>query len=76
MSKDLSDRYYEKKQKQKKDSKKSLVKGIKIFLKGKKKSKQEYCRDSYKNLSEDEKQNLVEYRKSYEIHKNKFVINI
>ena len=36
MSKDLSDRYYEKKQKQKKDSKKSLVKGIKIFLKGKK----------------------------------------
>ena len=40
-----------------------LVKDIKIFLEKKKKKKQQYGREHYKNLSEDEKQKLVEYRK-------------
>ena len=38
---------------------KKLTKDIKIFLKKKK----EKGRERYKNLSEDEKQKLVEYRK-------------
>ena len=47
----------------KKDYKKKLVKGTKIFLK-KKKKKDLNGRERYKNLSEDEKKNkLVEYRK-------------
>ena len=37
-----------------------LVKGIKMFLK-KKKTKPEYCRERYKNLSQQEKQ-LIGYR--------------
>ena len=41
----------------KKDCKKKLVKGIKVFLKKKKVTK------IYKNLPKDEKQKLVEYRK-------------
>ena len=40
-----------------------LVKGLKIFLKKKKKLK--YDRKRYRNLTEDEKQRLVEYRKNY-----------
>ena len=44
-------------------SKKMLVKGLKIFLKKKKKLK--YGRKRYRNLTEDEKQRLVEYRKNY-----------
>ena len=47
----------------KKDYKKKLVKGTKIFLK-KKKKKDLNGRERYKNLSEDEKKSkLVEYRK-------------
>ena len=44
---------------------KNLVKDIKIFLKKKKKKKQQYGCEHYKNLSEDEKQRLVEYRRKY-----------
>ena len=44
-------------------TKKKLVKDIKIFLK--KIKKQQYGHERYKNLSKDEKQNLVEYRKEY-----------
>ena len=44
---------------------KNLMKDIKIFLKKKKKKKQQYGLERYKNLSEDEKQKLVEYRKKY-----------
>ena len=43
---------------------KSLVKGIKNFLK-KKNKKREYGHEQDKNISEDEKQKLVEYRKRY-----------
>ena len=43
-----------------------LGKGIKIFRK-KKDKKREFCSEWYKNLSEDEKQKLVEYRRSYYI---------
>ena len=43
---------------------KKLVKDIKIFLrKKKKKKKRRYDRECYKNLTEDEKQKLAEYRK-------------
>ena len=45
--------------------KKKLVKDIKIFLKKKKKKKQQYGRERYKNLSEDEKDKVVENRKKY-----------
>ena len=38
------------------------MKDIKVFLKKKKKERQ-YGRERYKNLSEDEKNKLVEYRK-------------
>ena len=49
----------------KKGCKKRLVKDIKIFLKKKKEKRQQYGRERYENLSEDEKQTLVEYRKKY-----------
>ena len=39
------------------------MKDIKIFLKKKKKKKQQYGRERYKNLSEDEKDKVVENRK-------------
>ena len=39
-----------------------LMRDIKIFKK-KKKQKWQYCREGHKNLPEDEKQKLVEYRK-------------
>ena len=58
-----------------------LLKGIKIFLKRKKKKKQQYGRERYKNLSEDEKQRLVEYTKyiiKYEkmkqLHKERLIV--
>ena len=60
MSKKLSAKYY---QENKERLQKKLVKDIKMFLKKKKKKKQQYGRERYKNLSEDEKQKLVEYRK-------------
>ena len=60
MFKKLSAKYY---QENKERLQKKLVKDIKMFLKKKKKKKQQYGRERYKNLSEDEKQKLVEYRK-------------
>ena len=39
------------------------MKKIKIYLTKKKKKKRQYGREQYKNLSEDEKEKLVEYRK-------------
>ena len=44
----------------KKDYKRKLVRDIKDFLK-----KWQYGGERYKNLSEDEKEKLVEYRKKY-----------
>ena len=49
--------------------KKSLVQGIKILLKKKKNKKWEYGHERYKNLSEDEKQKLIEHRKRHEMWK-------
>ena len=55
----------------KKDFKNQLVKDIKIFLKKiKKKSNSIVVNNKYKNLPEDEKQKLLEYRKKYKIRKN------
>ena len=45
------------------------MKNIEVFLK-KKEKKRQYGNERYKNLSEDEKQIPVEYRKKY-INKNK-----
>ena len=84
--------YYQKSKKQNKTKennkeKKTLAKGIKIFLKrgktkntntlGKKEEKekekwqqnekQEYPCEQHKNLSKDEKQRLVEYKRNYYI---------
>ena len=39
------------------------MKDIKTFLQKKKKKKQQYGHEGYKNLPEKEKQKLVEYRK-------------
>ena len=58
MSKKSSAKYY-----QKKEYKKKLVKDIKVFLKKKMKKKRQHGRERFKNLPEDEKQELVEYRK-------------
>ena len=44
--------------------KKKLAKDIKIYLKKKKKKKQDYGSERYKNLSKDEKQKPVEYQKN------------
>ena len=51
--------------KQRKRLQKKIVKDIKIFLKKKKKKKLQYGRELYKNLSEHEKQNLIEFRRKY-----------
>ena len=55
-------------EKNKERPQKKLTKDIKIFLRKKirkiKEKKQEYTRDRYKNISEDEKQKLAEYRKN------------
>ena len=61
ISKDSSAKYY---QNNKEILQKKLVKDIKVFIK-KKKKKQQYGCKGYKNLSEDEKQKLLEYRKNY-----------
>ena len=56
-----------------------LVKDIKAFLKKKKKkSKQQYGRKRYRNVSEDKKQNLVEYRKekNYKMRKKYLITTI
>ena len=59
MPKDSSARYYKK---NKEKNQKSLVKDIKILLK-KKKTKTENMVMNDQNLSETEKQRLLEYRK-------------
>ena len=46
----------------KKDYKKNLVRDIKLFLK--KKKKQQYGLERYKNLPEDEKQSLLSIEKN------------
>ena len=56
MSKNLSLKYF-------RENKERLQKNIKIFLK-KKKKKRQYGRERYKNLSEDQKQKVAEYRKN------------
>ena len=61
MCKKLLAKYY---QENKERLQKKLVKDIKIFLRKKKEKKQQYGRERYKNLSEDEKQNLAEHRKN------------
>ena len=48
----------------KKDYKKKLLENIKIYLKKKKEKKRQYGCERYKNLSKDETQKLVEYRKN------------
>ena len=60
MSENLSSKYY---QENKERLQKTLLKDIKMFLKKKKKKKQQYSQERYKNISEYEKQKLVEYRK-------------
>ena len=62
MSKNLSAKYY---QENKERLQKNCLKDIKIFIKKKKKKKQQYGHERYKNLSEDVKQKLVDYRKKY-----------
>ena len=57
MAKNLSAIYY---QENKERLHKKHVKDIKIFLK--KKKKQQYACEHHKNLSEDEKNKLIEYR--------------
>ena len=47
----------------KKKTKKNLVKDSKVFLKKKKKKKRKYSLEQYKNLPNNEKENLVECRK-------------
>ena len=58
-------RYY---QKNKQKIKKKKRKRYKSFTEEGKK-KQKYCCEQYENLSEDEKQRLVEYKKRYEMQK-------
>ena len=49
---------------------KKIKKDIKVFLKKqKKKKKQLYDREQYKNLAEDEKQKFVKYREKYKMKK-------
>ena len=60
MCKNFSAKYS---QENKEKLQKKLVKDIKIFLRKKKKKKRRYDRECYKNLTEDEKQKLAEYRK-------------
>ena len=61
MSKNLPVKYY---QEGKERLQKKLMKDIKIFLKKKKNKKRQYGRERYKNVLEDEKQKLVDYKKN------------
>ena len=63
------DKYY---QENKERLQKKLVKDIKTFLK--KKKKQQHGRERYKNLSEGEKNNLVEYRKKFYKTRNRSLL--
>ena len=62
MNKDISVKCY---QENKEILRKSSVKDIKIFLKKKKKKINNMVVNVSKNLSKDEKQKLVKYRKEY-----------
>ena len=64
MCKDLSAKYYQsnKERLKNKKNKKKLAKDIKVFLKKKNKKNGQYSYERYKNLLEDEKQKLIEYR--------------
>ena len=59
-SKNLSAQYY---QHNKERLHKKFVKDTKVSLNKKNKKKQQYGCERYKNISEDEKQKLTEYRK-------------
>ena len=61
MPKNLSDKYYQ----EYKDCKKKLMKNIQNIFKEEKETKRQYGGESSRNLSEDEKGKLVEYRKKY-----------
>ena len=68
MFKKFSAKYY---QENKERLQEKLVKDIKIFLKKKRKKTRQYGHERSKNLSEDEKKKLNEYRKKYyEMRKN------
>ena len=62
MSKNFSAKYYHE---NKGRLQKNLVKDIKIFIKKKKKKGNNMGMNVAKNLSEDEKNKLVEFRKKY-----------
>ena len=62
MPKNVSAKYY---QENKERRQKQIVKDIKIFLRKEKKKRQQYGLERYENLSDDEQQKLVEYRKKY-----------
>ena len=59
MSEDSSAKIY---QNNKERIQKKLLKDIKVFLKKENEKKWQYGRERYKNLPEDEKQKLAEYR--------------
>ena len=73
MYKKSSAKYY---QENKETLQEKLTKVIKVFLKKKKNEKQQYDRERYQNLSEDEKQKLVEYKKNIIKRKKKLIIII
>ena len=50
------------------------MKDINIFLKKKNKKKRQYGRKRYKNLSENDKAKLVEFRKKYYRMRKNFLI--
>ena len=64
ISNDSSAKYY---QKNKERLQKKPVKDIEVFLK--KKEKKQYGRERYKNLTENEKQILAEYRRKHKMRK-------
>ena len=68
MSKTLSAKYYQE-NKEWKTTKKKLAKDVKILLKKKKKKGSNMVVNIKKNLSEDEKQKLLEYREKQEREK-------
>ena len=70
MSKNQSAKHY---QENKEKLRRNLVKDVKIFLQEK---KPQYGCERYKNLSEDEKNKLVEYRKKYYKMRKKCLIII
>ena len=65
MSKNLSAKYYQENKERLQKKREKLAKDIKIFLKKKQTKNKQYGPEGYKNLSEDEKQKLVKYRKKY-----------